>query len=452
MSELSDDEWGQVVAGWKRDADSARETAELALLGFALHNPFAYQATVERYRIDADHFADGLNRRVFGEIAKLMADGATPDGVAVQHMIGDLEGDTVIHRLTEYIEHACVSGNAGWWADHLRNYRARRAVVTAAQAIGDCAQQGDVDGAVEAAAKAAAIVEATRRAPQAVHLRVLLTEWMAHLAYQNANSVARPRWPGWPGLDAHLGGLLPGELMVLGGPASSGKSALIRCMAVDLGEDGQDVGIVSVEDKKDTWLSRAVADRSGVDVARLRGARLTAGDWGPVTKAAGQLAGLPGAIRLHALRPGSPVGDVLAAMRGVTVAPGTWLFVDYLQAIRSGDPRGRHAELSDSLAAIKGEADRLGARLIVASQQNREGIREGRGDGGPRLASLKETGDAEVMAEAVAILWCKDKHVDRQDHGLDCMELHVVKAKNGRRGVVPLRWDGPRTHYEEAST
>jgi replicative DNA helicase len=143
---------------------------------------------------------------------------------------------------------------------------------------------------------------------------------------------------------------------------------------------------------------------------------------------------------------------VLAAMRGVTVAPGTWLFVDYLQAIRSGDPRGRHAELSDSLAAIKGEADRLGARLIVASQQNREGIREGRGDGGPRLASLKETGDAEVMAEAVAILWCKDKHVDRQDHGLDCMELHVVKAKNGRRGVVPLRWDGPRTHYEEAST
>jgi replicative DNA helicase len=227
---------------------------------------------------------------------------------------------------------------------------------------------------------------------------------------------------GLPCLDASIGGIEPGNMLVIGADTSVGKSSFVLCMALGMAEHFP-VGIVSCEDAKGVWGARAAAHWSGVSPLRMR----TSPDGNEYARL-GQLAEHMPAVPVHLeIQIGKTEAEVCAAMRRLVHRHGARvLFVDYIQTILSSHPNApRRDQVRDMAARLKGQAATLGVPLVLVSQLSRpeqaSEVRE------PSIFSLKETGDLENAAEVVLLLW----RPDAKDTSV--VSVKIGKAKWGAR-------------------
>lgn len=423
----------------------SRRECERAVLGLAISDPIAFRAVLGRYQLGSEHF------REFGaHYAPLLAACARSERLEPEELAIEVSGQApaTIASLLDAAElvawRAMDVGQAAYFARLLREHEAVRSTRDAAAALATAGDDlGDARAAVGAAA--AAIAQASVD-PQSVALGPLLRQWYARLtdAYER-KTVPHVPLGRFLRLDAHIGGLLPGELLLVGGATSMGKSSLARCIVTSMASAGTSCAVVSLEDAVDTWLGRIVADDAEVESMRLRYAACDTREWTRVTECIDRLGRLP----LFLARVTEPTTEAMLDHVRMLAGHGARLVVvDYVQAVHDGDMRGRHVEISRAVARLKCLAAEIGISVILESQLSREAIKEG-GDRPPTWAP-KDSGDLENAAEAVAILWCPlMREHEQRGHVEDCINLHVVKAKNGRRGIVPLTWDARRLRFDE---
>ena len=205
-------------------------------------------------------------------------------------------------------------------------------------------------------------------------------------------------------LDNITHGYYPGDLTVLGGDTSVGKSSTMLLAAVVQARAGRRPGIISIEDPAARWGQRMLSAVSGVPVLDIQGANLTAYQWGRIQSASVDSAPLE--ITL-AFEIGGTVADVTAAFRRL-VRDGKCdvIYVDYLQAIEGGAGDRRMDQIRSIISAVKREANRPGAEVpvVLGSQlKRRQNIHER-----PHISDLYESGYIEQKAETIILLW-RDK-------------------------------------------
>ena len=256
---------------------------------------------------------------------------------------------------------------------------------------------------------------------------------------------------GLGALDGIVPGLYPGELILLGGRPSMGKSAVASCIATRAARAGKGVCIASLEMTPESMamrmISEATADRGqGISYAAMRKGELTEGQMRAVIETTQQgVADLP----IEFLPPSyRDIGAIFAGVKQVQRRLGGNLglvVVDYLGLIR-GEGKSRYEEITNISIALKGMALQLKVPVLALSQLSR--AVESREDKRPQLSDLRESGQLEQDADTVLFCYRDEYYLEREKPDPEDMDLWAKwddarqRAKNRLEIIIAKQRQG----------
>jgi len=254
---------------------------------------------------------------------------------------------------------------------------------------------------------------------------------------------------GYTDLDNLTSGLQPGELIVLAGRPSMGKTALALNIAENVAIDQKlPVAIFSMEVSSEQLTTRLIGSVGKVDAKKLRsGQDLDDDDWEKLTDSLGQLNDAPifidqgGALNSYELRARARRLQRQEGQLGLIV-------IDYIQLMSAAGGRqneNRATEVSEISRSLKSLAKELNVAIVALSQLNRS--LESRPDKRPMLSDLRESGAIEQDADVILFIYRDDQYnEDSPDKGL--AEIIISKQRNGPTGKIKLTFLGQYTRFE----
>lgn len=253
---------------------------------------------------------------------------------------------------------------------------------------------------------------------------------------------------GYVDLDRMTSGFQQGDLIIIAGRPSMGKTALALNIAEHVAlEVGLPVGIFSMEMGGTQLATRLLGSLSKVDQQRLRNGDLTDDDWSELTKAMGRLTDAPIYVdetaALNALELRARARRLYRQCGG----PGLGLIVvDYLQLMSaSGQNENRATEIAEISRSLKALAKELNVPVVALSQLNR-GI-ESRQEKRPMMSDLRESGALEQDADLILFIY-RDEVYNPDTPRKGIAEIIVGKQRNGPTGKVELTFLGKHTRFE----
>ena len=236
----------------------------------------------------------------------------------------------------------------------------------------------------------------------------LVSETFDHLDHTYRDGAQLTGVPtGLSELDDLTGGLQPGQLVIVAGRPSLGKSSLCLssfALAAATGDNPTGVGIFSLEMSSMQVAEQLLCSHARVDAHRLRRGQAVDEDWGRVADA---LAELPDCRMFIDDTPAISIMEMRSKARRLKAEHRIGLLiVDYIQLATTGDragPENRHQELSLIARALKGMARELDLPVVACSQLSRRV--EQREDRRPVLSDLAESGAIEAEADLVCFLF-----------------------------------------------
>jgi replicative DNA helicase len=247
-------------------------------------------------------------------------------------------------------------------------------------------------------------------------------------------------------LDDMLNGLQNGEMIVVAGRPSMGKSALAMNMIEGIAaECGIPCGMFSLEMSKQQLAQRMLCSRGRIDSHKLRRGMLNSEEYRTLANAVGQLAKAPIWVDDS---PGLTPLELRAKARRLKLQHNIrCLVIDYLQLMEAPGPDSRQQEITEISRTIKSVARELNVPVIALSQLNRAS--EGREGHRPRMSDLRESGSIEQDADVVMLLHREDYYkMGEPDFQPDNIaEIIIAKQRNGPTGTVKLFFDTRSTRF-----
>lgn len=252
---------------------------------------------------------------------------------------------------------------------------------------------------------------------------------------------------GFTDLDYMLGGVEGGQLVIVAGRPSMGKTALAMNMAENIASAGMPVFVASMEQPGRDLAERMLSGQSRIDSHRFKGrVRLGREDWERLHAAKGRIDSLPIGV-IDGGR--QSVSAICSSARKFARQHGRCVvFVDYLGLVdipRADRRNNRHEELDYVSRALRVLAKEIGQPVFALSQLNRES--EKREDKTPRMSDLKESGALEANADVV-ILVHRPEYYDPNDNP-GVAKLIISKNRNGGTGTVSVTFHRHLTRFED---
>jgi replicative DNA helicase len=254
---------------------------------------------------------------------------------------------------------------------------------------------------------------------------------------------------GFAKFDEMTGGLNGGELFILAARPSMGKTALALNIAQHVATHPRmrkPVAVFSLEMSSSSLLTRLLCAAARVDQHKYRAGFLNQEERRKLQVALADLTEAPLFLDDTA---GVHLMDVHSKLRRMKSEHGLSLVViDYLQLMSSrGRNENRNQEVSAISRGLKLMAKDLDVPFIVLSQLSRASETRP-GDHKPQLSDLRDSGSIEQDADLVAFIYREEVYKrDREDiKGL--ADLIIAKQRNGPIGIVPLRFLGQFTRFE----
>ena len=226
---------------------------------------------------------------------------------------------------------------------------------------------------------------------------------------------------GIPVLDKHLH-LSPGNLFIIGGRPSAGKTALSLQMACEQARRGFRVCYFSLETDPDTLTARIISNRLAVPLADVKSKTVPQSDHDSLA----DLHTLPLFIRSAS---GKGTGWIKAQAQRMKAQV---IFIDYLQLLTASKAKDRYQQITSISIGLHELAQTTGILVVALAQLNRNAAHAS-----PSTADLKESGQLEQDADAILLL---------SDDGEEYQAI-LAKNKEGRVGEIPLTFDKPRQRF-----
>ena len=380
--------------------------AEQAVLGGLLLDSAAWDNVADV--LVAEDFYRADHRLIFQAIATLAATSKPTDVVTV---VGELERRSELEQAGGQVtvmtlaRDTPTAANVRAYADIVRERSILRQLVTAGTEIASAVFNNDGETAREQVDKAEQkvfeIAEAGFRGKQGAQaVRSLLPAVIDQIdeAFANPDSL-RGLPTGFTDFDKMTGGLRPGDLVIVAGRPSMGKTTLAVNMAeyaaLHARNKPASVAIFSMEMPSEQLITRMLSSIGSVPLQNLRTGRISDDDWVRITSATSQLS--EAKIFIDETPALSPT-ELRARSRRVKREHGLDLIVvDYLQLMQvPGNKENRATEISEISRGLKVLAKELSCPVIALSQLNR-GV-EQRENKKPVMSDLREcvTGDTLV--------------------------------------------------------
>lgn len=254
---------------------------------------------------------------------------------------------------------------------------------------------------------------------------------------------------GFDDLDERTSGLQPGDLIIVAGRPSMGKTAFSLNIAEHIAlEIKKPVAVFSMEMAAIQLATRMVGSVGRLDQHKMRNGKLDEEDWPRLTMALGKLNEAPLYIDEGA---GLNAFELRARARRLQKSCKQNLgliVVDYLQLMSANGGRAsenRATEISEISRSLKSLAKELNVPVIALSQLNRSV--EQRPDKRPVMSDLRESGAIEQDADLILFIYRDEVYnPDSEDKGT--AEIIIGKQRNGPIGRVRLTFLGQYTRFE----
>lgn len=226
---------------------------------------------------------------------------------------------------------------------------------------------------------------------------------------------------GIPVIDRYLN-LSPGNLFIIGGRPSAGKTALSLQMACEMARKGYKVCYFSLETDPDTLTARIIANRLAIPLSDVKAKTVPQSSLDDLA----ELHRLPLFIRSAS---GKGAGWIKAQAKRMKAQV---VFIDYLQLLTASKAKDRYQQITSISIALHELAQTTGILVVALAQLNRNAAHAS-----PSTADLKESGQLEQDADAILLL-----SADKEQY-----QAILAKNKEGRVGEIPLTFDKARQRF-----
>jgi len=428
--------------------------AEQSVLGGLLLDNTTWERIAD-FLTESDFYrAD--HRQIYHHITRLIEVNRPADAITVSESLEstkELEGVGGLAYIGALAQNTPSAANIRRYAEIVRERAVMRKLAETATNIAESAYNpmGREPAQLldEAESRIFAISEQGARTRQGfVEMQPVLTEVVERidLLYNRDNPSDVTGVPtGFADLDRMTSGFQPGDLIIVAGRPSMGKTALALNMAEHVALDaGLPVGIFSMEMSAAQLAMRLLGAIGKLDQHKLRTGRLAEDDWRRLTDAVGRLSEAPIHIdetaALNAL-------ELRARARRLHRQYGQlgMIVIDYLQLMSaSSHGENRATEISEISRSLKALSKELNVPVVALSQLNRS--LEQRPNKRPVMSDLRESGAIEQDADVILFIYRDEVYnPDSPDKG--GAEVIIGKQRNGPIGTVMLTFQGAFTRF-----
>ncbi|OGS96480.1 MAG: replicative DNA helicase [Gallionellales bacterium RIFCSPLOWO2_02_FULL_57_47] len=257
---------------------------------------------------------------------------------------------------------------------------------------------------------------------------------------------------GFTDLDRMTSGLQAGDLIIVAGRPSMGKTAFSINIAENVAMDSKlPVAIFSMEMGASQLAMRMLGSVGKLNQHDLRTGRLQDDDWGRLTHALGKLNDAPIFIDESAALSALDLRARSRRLHRQNSGLGL-IVVDYIQLMSSNAGKAsenRATEISEISRSLKALAKELHVPVIALSQLNRS--LEQRPNKRPVMSDLRESGAIEQDADLILFIYRDEVYnSDSPDKGK--AEIIVGKQRNGPIGKVELAFRGEYTRFDNLAS
>ncbi|MFM2152775.1 MAG: replicative helicase [Pseudomonadota bacterium] len=425
--------------------------AERSILGGILLTNEAFYDVLET--VKTDDFYREPHRKVFAAMQELSQRNEPIDVITLADELrrgGDLESVGGVAYLSGLDAFVPATANITRYARIVRDKALARRLIGAAHEIAreGYDQLGPVDELLDAAESKIFEITEKKAANAFTVLGTSVKRVFSNLEalYERQTEITGVP-TGFTAFDKMTAGLQKGDLIIVGGRPSMGKTSVVMNMAGHIAiEEKRPVAVFSLEMSADSLTTRLFASEARVDGQRLRTGKLLDSDWPKLARAADRLFKAPMHIDDSA---GLTALEMRAKCRRLKAKTGelALVVVDYLQLMR-GKPGtdSREQEISEISRGLKALAREMECPVIALSQLNRS--LEKREDKRPQMSDLRESGAIEQDADLICFIYRDEVYNKENSPDKGIAEIIIGKQRNGPTGTVRVAFQRDYTRFE----
>lgn len=421
--------------------------AEQSLLGALMFGGDQAWDRIADVVVETDFYRDD-HRRIFRTIRALHEAGKAVDVLIVaDSLTASNEADQ-----TGGLAYLAGIANGVASAANIRSYamivadkaKRRRLIVIASDIEALAHGHQPVQEAIDQAGGALLDMASKSRSAEPKHITEVVGRAIAEIETRIGKGEIFGRATGFADLDSMTGGMHAGDLIIVAGRPSMGKTALAINIAENVGLAGGAVLVFSLEMSDTQIAMRNLAAIGSASIQRVRSGGMTDEEWDGITAAMGRLyesklwiddaAGLS-AAQMHAR------SRRIKRQHGLDL-----VVIDYLQ-LMTADGNNRNEQLGEITRRVKLMARDLGVPVILLSQLSRKV--EERTDKRPLMSDLRDSGSIEQDADVILMVY-RDEYYSPDSPWKGMAELGLVKNRMGATGAVRLVFQGEFSRFRNA--
>ena len=248
---------------------------------------------------------------------------------------------------------------------------------------------------------------------------------------------------GFIDLDKTTTGFYPGDMIIIAGRPSMGKTSLSLNIASYIATT-DNVLFFSLESNKERLVERLLSSIAMVNNKKLKRGNLEGEEWDRLANATQRLTDMNIYINDKA---GISISEIINTakryhrkLKGGLKA----VFIDHIGLVDTKQGQYREMEVAFISKKLKALAKNLDIVTVPLSQLNR-GVENG-SDKRPKLSDLRESGSLEQNADIVMMVY-RDEYYNEDSADKGIAEINIAKNRDGETGLVRLGFVGKYTKF-----
>ncbi|MBC8471753.1 MAG: replicative DNA helicase [Planctomycetes bacterium] len=431
--------------------------AEAAVLGSMLIDPECIGDVVEH--LTAEAFYRVEHRYIYDALITLYEknQGVGIDAVLLREELikrNQLE-EVGVEYIVKILDSVPSSANVGYYAGIVKDKMLLRELISTAGEILDSAysQTGETAEVLDEAEQKMFSITDKNISGSATALKDLVARSFELIEKrQGIHVTGLPT--GFYELDELTCGLQDGEMIIVAGRPSMGKTSLALNIAEHIGlMEKIPVAIFSLEMGQQQLAEKFLCSISGIESQKVRRGSLNDEAFKKLADACAELSETP--IYIDDSSTLTPLELRAKARRLKSRHDIRCILVDYLQLMHLGSGRveSRQMEITTISRYLKALARELNIPVIILSQLNRSPESRESTQHRPRMSDLRESGSIEQDADVIMMLHRED-YYNKDKEGYEpnnTAELIIVKQRNGPTGTIKMRFLEKTTRFVNAS-
>ena len=436
------------------------DSEQSVLGGLLLHNQAWDRVVVI---LNTNDFYQASHRIIYDAIVTLLEHDKPADILTVKEQVIKTHSEESIGGfvyLAQIAENTPSVSNIEAYAKHVRELSVYRQLITIGREIADTAfrpKNMEVNELLDLSERKIFEIaeQVTRNKQDITNIKDIIKDVVNSVHEMQEKKGLKGAETGFSQLDKLTSGLQNGDLVIIAGRPSMGKTALSMNIVEHVAiHNSTPVAVFSLEMPTEQLVLRMISSFGRIDASKLRDGDMTEVDWNSFNHAVRAFE--ENTILLDETPSITPTEVRAKCRRLKRQYPDLGLvMVDYLQLMTvHGKAENRVQEISEISRSLKALAKEINVPVIAISQLNRGVESRTKTAKGrmPQMADLRESGSIEQDADLIGFIYRDEQYHDdayTNPEEVGKADLRIAKHRNGPTGNIKLAFIGQYARFED---